>query len=176
MLEAFGRAPTLLSAALREFPKRMWLYKPSAERWSIHEIILHLADSEAGSYVRCRHLIAQPGAPIAKFDAARWAGTLGYFHQSTREALEIIRRLRKMTHHLLTSVPEPVWLHVVEHPGQGEISLELWVERQERHIPRHVEQMIQNYEMWLRSNPPRKPARRASAGPCEAISLSVGSC
>jgi hypothetical protein len=176
MLESFGRSPAMLSAALRQFPKKMWLYKPSPERWSIHEIILHLADSEAGSYVRCRHLIAQPGAPIAKFDAARWAGTLGYFHQSTREALEIIRRLRKMTHHLLTSVPEPVWLYAVDYPGQGEITLELWVERQERHIPRHVAQMIQNYETWLKSNPPRKSASRTPTNPYGTVSFSVGGC
>lgn len=176
MLESFGRGPTLLSAALRQFPKKMWLHKPSAERWSIHEIILHLADSEAGSYVRCRHLIAEPGAAIAKFDAGRWAGTLGYFHQSTREALEITRRLRKMTHHLLVAVPEPVWLHAVEYPGHGEMSLEHWVERQERHIPQHVDQMIQNYATWLKGHPPRKPATRVSTGSCGTISVSVGSC
>src|ERR1700691_3725956 len=115
VLESFGRGPALLSAALGQFPKKMWLYRPSAERWSIHEIILHLADSEASSYVRCRHLIAEPGASIAKFDAGRWAGTLGYFHQSTREALEVIRRLRKMTYQLLVALPEPVWSHTVEH-------------------------------------------------------------
>jgi hypothetical protein len=175
-LESFGRAPALLSAALRQFPKKMWLYKPSAERWSIHEIILHLADSEASSYVRCRHLIAEPGVPGAKFDAARWARTLGYFHQSTREALEIIRRLRQMTHQLLCAVPEPVWLHTVEQPGHGEISLELWVERQERHIPRHVEQMIRNYETWLKDHPPRKPATRSASDARGTIPLSVGSC
>src|ERR1700691_226203 len=83
MLESFGRAPALLSAVLRQLPKNMWLYKPSAERWSIHGIILHLADSEASSYVRCRHLIAEPGVAVAAFDPARWAGNLGYFHQST---------------------------------------------------------------------------------------------
>jgi len=175
MLDSFGRGPALLSAALRQFPKKMWLYKPSAERWSIHEIILHLADSEAGSYVRCRQLIAQPGAPIEKFDTARWAGTLGYFHQSTREALEIICRLRRMTHHLLTAVPEPVWLHAVDHPGQAEITLEQWVERQERHIPRHVEQMIRNHEIWFKNNPPRKPASRTPSN-SYGISVSVGGC
>jgi hypothetical protein len=158
LLESFGRAPALLSVTLRELPKKMWLYKPSPERWSIHEIILHLADSEAGSYVRCRHLIAEPGRPVTKFDAARWAGTLGYFHQSTREALEVIRRLRKMTYQLLVSLPEPVWTHAVEHPADGKISLENWIERQERHIPHHIDQLKQNYEAWLRTHPPRKTA------------------
>ena len=116
MLESFGRAPALLSAVLRQLPKKMWLYKPSPERWSIHEIILHLADSEASSYVRCRHLIAEPAWQSRNSILRRWAGNLGYFHQSTREALEIIRRLRKMTYQLLVAVPEPVWSHTVEYP------------------------------------------------------------
>ena len=62
-LEAFGRGPNFLSEALRKCPKKMWLYRPVTGRWSIHEIILHLADSEAEAYVRCRQFIAQPGSP-----------------------------------------------------------------------------------------------------------------
>jgi hypothetical protein len=136
----------------------MWLYKPAADRWSIHEIILHLADAEATAYVRCRRFIAEPGSPVLKFDSGRWAGSLGYFHQSTREALEIIRRLRVMTYQLLISIPESVWFYTVEHPKDGDISLEQWFERQEKHIPRHIDQMRLNYESWLKTHPPRKPA------------------
>jgi hypothetical protein len=136
----------------------MWLYKPTPERWSIHETILHLADSEASAYVRCRGLIAEPANTVQQFDAARWAGSLGYYHQSTREALEIIRRLRKMTYHLLFALPEQVWLEQANHPDESRMTLEDWVEQQERHIPHHIEQMKQNYEIWLERHPPRKPA------------------
>src|SRR5579862_2033141 len=122
ILESFGRAPALLSTALGQLPKKMWLYKPAHDRWSIHEIILHLADSEASSYVRCRHLIAEPERLVTEFDAERWAGSLGYFHQSTREALEVIRRLRKMTYQLLVALPEAVWSNTVEYPKEGPIS------------------------------------------------------
>jgi len=160
MLESFGRAPALLAATLRRLPKKMWLYKPAQDRWSIHEIILHLADSEASSYVRCRHFIAEPGNSIGEFDPALWAGSLGYLHQSTREALEIIRRLRRMTYQLLVTLPEPVWFHTVRHNAEGEISLEKWVERQESHIPHHIDQLLENYDIWLKGNPPRKPATR----------------
>ena len=157
-LESFGRAPALLSAALRQFPKKMWLHKPSSDRWSIHEIILHLADSEASSYIRCRRLIAEPGSPVPEFDAARWAGTLGYFHQSTREALEIIRRLRRMTYQLLAALPDQVWENALEHQPTDGMTLERCVEIQERHIPHHIEQMKLNYEAWLNTHPPRKTA------------------
>jgi hypothetical protein len=175
ILESFGRAPALLLTALSQLPKKMWLYKPSHDRWSIHEIILHLADSEASSYVRCRHLIAEPERLAAEFDPGRWAGSLGYFHQSTREALEVIRRLRKMTYQLLVAIPEPVWSHTVEHPEDGSISLEGWVERQERHIPQHIDQMRENYESWLKTHPPRKPASQPKASSsAQMISVAAG--
>jgi len=157
-LEAFGRAPALLSAALGQFPKKMWLYKSAPDRWSIHEIILHLADNEATTYIRCRRFIAEPGSPVLSYDSARWAGALGYFHQSTREALEIIRRLRRTTYQLLVSLPDSVWLHTVEHPHDGPLTLEGWLERQERHIPHHIEQMEKMHKEWLRTHPPRKSA------------------
>ncbi len=162
MLDAFGHAPRLLFGTLRQFPKKMWLYKPSAERWSIHEIILHLADSEAHSYICCRRFIAEPGSTVFRIDALRWAGSLGYFHQSTREALEIIRRLRRMTHQVLIALPEAVWFQTVEHPREGRISLERWIERQTQHIPHHAEQMRANFDLWLKTHPPRRPATRRS--------------
>jgi len=155
-LESFGHAPALLSTVLRDLPKQMWLYKPSPERWSVHEIILHLADSEAIAYMTCRRFIAEPGSPMLKIDGARWAETLGYFHQSTREALEIVHQLRRMTYQLLLTLPEPVWERAVEVPTEDPLTLNRWIEIQERHIPHHIDQMKENYEKWLETNPTRE--------------------
>lgn len=161
MIESFGRGPALLSAALRPLPRKMWLYQPSSGRWSIHEIILHLADREVNSYSSFRRLIAEPNCEFADFDGVRWAGSLGYFHQSTREAIEIIRRLRRMTYQLAVTLPPGVWLRSVTHAQQGEITLEQWLQEQERHIPAYIEQIRQNYALWLETHPPRKAAARA---------------
>lgn len=159
MLESFARGPVLLKSALRQFPKKMWLYKPGADRWSIHEIILHLADSEATGYIRCRGFIAQPGRQMLDFDPSRWAGSLGYYYQSTREALEIIPRLRKMTCRLLSNLSDAVWSTAVQHPKHGEMTLEMWVGLQERHIPHHLHQMLQNHQEWAQTHPQRRPPR-----------------
>jgi hypothetical protein len=160
MIESFGRGPALLCAALRTLPKKMWLFQPSAGRWSIHEIILHLADHEVNSYFSFRRLIAEPHHKFSEFDAAQWAGSLGYFHQSTREAIEIIRRLRKMTYQLAIALPPAVWARTVLHAQQGEITLEDWLQEQERHIPAYIDQIQQNYSLWLHAHPPRKSASR----------------
>ncbi len=180
LLESFGRGPALLCAALRPLPKKMWLFQPSAGRWSIHEIILHLADHEVNSCFSFRRLIAEPHREFAEFDAAQWAGSLGYFHQSTREAIEIIRRLRKMTYQLAVALPATVWARTVVHAQQGEITLEDWLQEQERHIPAYIDQIQQNYSLWLQAHPQRRPASDhlqldvASAAP--PVRLSAQTC
>jgi DinB superfamily len=175
MLESYGRGPALLCAAVRPLPKKMWLYRPSSGRWSIHEIILHLADREVNSYFCFRRLIAEPNQELAEFDAAQWAGSLGYFHQSTREALEIIRRLRKMTYELASALPGPVWLRTITHAQHGEITLESWLKQQESHIPAYIDQIGQNYTDWLQSHPPRKAASRPLHSNIPAAAASVTS-
>jgi hypothetical protein len=176
MLESFGRGPALLSAALRKLPKKMWLFRPSPECWSIHEIIHHLADSEASGYVQCRTFIAEPGSRYLPLNAARWTDALGYFHQSTREALEIIRRLRKMTYGLLVSLSDSAWYYALEDANNAELFLEHWLSQQERHIPHHIDQIHQNYDVWLKLHPPRKTpsqARRTVVQPRREM-LSLG--
>lgn len=152
-LESFARGPALLSKELRGFPKKMWLYRSSAHRWSIHEIIHHLADSEASGYVQCRSLIAEPGRKALHLDPSRWADSLGYFHQSSHEALELLRRLRKTTYQLLVNLHEAAWSYSVRNPDGTQTNLGDWLDQQERHIPHHLEQMRQNYEEWLKMNP-----------------------
>ena len=65
---------------------------------------------------------------------------------------------------------------IVEHPVEGKISLESWMERQERHIPHHIDQMRENYDFGSRRI--RRENRLAAQGELLAaqISLSVGTC
>ncbi|MHB8485203.1 MAG: DinB family protein [Candidatus Acidiferrales bacterium] len=147
-LGLFGRGPDLLSEGLRDCPKRMWLYRPAHDRWSIHEIILHLADSEAESYVLCRQFIAEPRSVVFTHDPFRWVSTLGYFHQSTKEALGLFVCLRRMTCRVLRYIPDPVWAHAALHPRKGIMTLEKWLEVETQHITYHVEQIHQNYAEW----------------------------
>lgn len=170
-IELFARGPALLSDALRACPKKMWLYRVAPDRWSIHEIILHLADSEADAYVRGRQFVAEPGSGAIEHSASTWAASLGYFHQSTRDALGLILRLRKMTCQLLRFLPDPVWAHTVKLPQKGLLTLEQWVEKQAGHIPHHVEQIQQNLHDWSKTHRQRKPATRLLRPPDEEAIL-----
>ncbi len=160
-IESYGRAHAQLVNALTMFPREMWQFKPAPDRWSIHEIIVHLADSEANSFIRCRRLIAEPGQSVMAYDQDIWSRTLRYHEQSPEEALELFRLLRSMSYKLIRGLPESAWKHTVEHPELGSLSFERWLEIYEQHVSGHVEQMRKNYEAWKQT---QKEEQAANGG------------
>lgn len=148
-IESYGKAYAVLTEALERFPKEMWQYKPSEEMWSIHEIVVHITDSEANSYIRCRRFLAEPGETLMAYDENKWARELKYQEQSPDDALTLFRWLRERSYSLIKSVPEEVWSRQCLHPEQGLITMDDWLVTYERHIPDHVSQMDAVHANWL---------------------------
>ncbi|HLF25202.1 MAG TPA: DinB family protein [Anaerolineae bacterium] len=153
-IEAYGAAYQMLIEALGEFPKAMWRFKPSPDDWSIQELIIHLADSEANSFIRCRRLYAEPGTAVLAYNEVQWAKALDYEHQSTDDALELFKWLRLASHKLIQTWPESAWANTIEHPENGVMTADDWLDVYARHIPEHVEQMRRNYREWQRRGQP----------------------
>ena len=130
------------------FPHEMWQFKPTEDSWSIHEIIIHIADSEANSYIRCRRFLAEPGEPLLAYDQNRWASELDYHAQSPQDALELFRWLRKKSYDLIKLAPDEVWSRECFHPEIGMMTMDDWLDTYERHVPEHVAQMRGVFESW----------------------------
>lgn len=147
-IESYGRAHRQLTEALAGFPREMWQYRPAPDDWTIHEIIVHIADSEVSSYVRCRRLLAEPGSEVLGYDEAKWARDLDYHRQSPDDALELFKWLRHKSYDLIKDQPETVWTNTVLHSESGPMTMDDWLETYERHIPEHIAQMERNYGLW----------------------------
>ena len=147
-LEAYASAYEQLTAALKRYPREMWLYKSSLEDWCIHEVVVHITDSEVNSYVRCRRLIAEPGETVMAYDETRWANALHYTEQSTEDAVELFRWLRNNTYKLIKTLPEATWAHTIYHPQNGTMTMDDWLGVYARHVPDHIAQMERIYQEW----------------------------
>jgi hypothetical protein len=147
-IASYGSAYQKLMAALERFPREMWQYRPSADRWTIHEIVVHIADSEVNSYIRCRRFLAEPGSTVLGYDEGRWARELHYHEQSTGDALELFKWLRQKSYELIKNLPDATWSNTVHHSENGLMTMDDWLDTYERHIPEHVEQMQAVYEDW----------------------------
>jgi hypothetical protein len=152
-IEQYGRGFDLLAAALAEVPREAWSYRPAPKEWSVHEIIVHMADSESMSALRARKLIAEPGSTLMGYDEAYWADALVYKEQSVDDALGIIRLARQTTYHLLKRQPDDVFTHSVIHPEYPDApyTFEQWLNIYARHIPDHIEQLKKSYQIWKES-------------------------
>jgi hypothetical protein len=150
IISSYGEAYASLTEAIKKYPKEMWQWRPAPEKWSIHEIIIHIADSEANSYIRCRRFIAEPGSGVYGYDENKWAKALHYHDQSIEEALELFRILRHSTYLLIKDLPESVWqTATVDHSENGIMTFDQWLQVYEEHIPVHIRQMERTYQAWL---------------------------
>jgi len=150
VIESYGKAYDALMEGLKAFPREMWTFKP-ATGWSIHEILIHITDSEANSYVRCRRFIAEPGSGVYGYDTDSWADNTKYATQDADDAIELFKALRRGSYNLIKTLPDSVWANTVEHSESGTMGMDTWLDIYERHIGDHLAQMREVYEEWQKS-------------------------
>jgi hypothetical protein len=126
----------------------MWDFKPRSSEWSVHEILIHLADADANAYVRFRRFIAEPGSKVMAYDQDRWANKLSYSNQNIETSLLLFKLLRSSTHSILKSLTDDVWTNTVEHSENGIMTLEDWLEIYDDHALAHIMQMKNNFKLW----------------------------
>ena len=97
-IELYGNGYELLMQTLKDIPQEMRKFKPEPKEWSVHEILVHLADSESNAALRARKLIVEPGGLLMGYDQDKWAVELNYHDQSWEDALETVKFVRKTTY------------------------------------------------------------------------------
>jgi hypothetical protein len=130
-------------------PEEMWAFRPAADSWSIHEIVVHLGDTEVQSHVRFRTTIAEPSTTLPYYDEYRWSQALKYSSQSVPLSLQIISLMRECNHSLLASLENSLWLHSCIHAVSGPETLETLVRGYVAHMAQHIAQMKRCHDAWL---------------------------
>jgi len=148
-IEEYRRGYDLLISALSEVPREAWTFKATPNDWSVHEIIVHMADSESMAALRVRKLIVEPGSTLMGYEEAKWADALDYKNQNVDESLEIIKLARQTTYRLLKSLPDETFNHSVMHAEYSDpYTFERWLNIYSRHIPDHIAQLKKSCELW----------------------------
>jgi uncharacterized damage-inducible protein DinB len=94
--------------------------KPEPGSWSIHEIIMHLADGDIVGSWRMRKALAEQEPRLDEFDQDAWDHNLSYLQQDRMLALQLLKALRASNAALLRSLPAEAWdrrgMHVTNGP------------------------------------------------------------
>ena len=94
--------PSQLDRRLRDVAPKELIRRPAPEKWSIAEIVAHLADAELAMGWRLRNMLANPGVALTWWDEAVWAERLGYAQQDASLSAGVFRALRESNLRLLS--------------------------------------------------------------------------
>ncbi len=74
LLEVFDQGPARLRNVLAGLTHEHFKANPRPGKWSIQEIVMHVADSEIMGAARIRQTYTQPGSSFAVYDQSWYAG------------------------------------------------------------------------------------------------------
>ena len=115
--------------------------RPAPEKWSVAEIVAHLADVEIAVSWRIRSILGAPGIPVQAFDQDAWVVAGHYGKRDARKSLEQFRVLRETNLTLYKMLSPEQWKHYGLHAERGEESIERMVQMLAGHDINHLEQV-----------------------------------
>jgi DinB superfamily len=130
-----------LERLIKGVPAAKLRKRPAPQKWSVAEILAHLADSEMVRGWRMRQILGAPGTPIQAFDQDSWAAAGHYEKRDARKALELFRVLREANLALLKSLTKEQWKHHGMHAERGVETIEHIVRMNAGHDINHLAQV-----------------------------------
>jgi uncharacterized damage-inducible protein DinB len=141
-IEAAERSPKEIAAAVSGLPPQVLRYKPSAEKWSILEILGHLADIEIVYAYRLRQMLADKKPVIAPMDQDEWAKNLGYMDTPAPELVALYGLNRHHNLRLLRRLKPSDLEKSAFHPEyQQAVTVATLVEKMSGHGTNHLQQI-----------------------------------
>ena len=112
--------------------------RPIAGKWSIHEVVCHIADFEPISTVRIGRVIAEEKPTLMGANETAFARALAYDARDFEEQLRLIEILRSHTARILRTLPASAFQRVGIHSEDGPLTLEKLIVRVTNHLPHHI--------------------------------------
>ena len=133
--------PEVMSRLLDKLPAEALDKKPDPNRFSIREVIAHMADWEPILLVRLKQAVEQPGSTLIAYDEAEMAVKGGYSTSDPKEQIRLLIERRKATVEFLKTLSDEDWDKSVLHPERGTLTAREQAFTIIGHDMYHIEQM-----------------------------------
>lgn len=98
-----------LKKLTRGLTSKQLKWRPEPGKWSIAQILAHLADAEIVGSWRMRSIVGSDGVTIQPFDQDVWASVFEYGDRDPKQSLEVYRVLRENNLAMLKALPREAW-------------------------------------------------------------------
>lgn len=144
-ISLLGKTPNLLETLLHDLHGELLHWKPAPDRWSISEVLAHLAALETVYADRALRMVAEESPPLMKYDLAGDSARGDYSRGSAGENLALFTRTRRSTLAMLTGLPAGAGARTGVHSELGSITLVEMLNEWANHDLGHLRQIAELY-------------------------------
>jgi uncharacterized damage-inducible protein DinB len=141
LIEEYRRGYAMLREAIEGLSEEQIRYKPARDSWSIHEILIHLGDSELVSTYRLKKVLTEEEPLLMSFDQEAWADRLGYDRSDREQHLQLFRSLRSSMLATLIQLTEEQSERVGIYADAGRFTFKQLLEYRVQHVRGHLAQI-----------------------------------
>jgi hypothetical protein len=143
-LSVIEQTPIIIEKILWSASDDLMQWKPSAERWSIGEVLAHLADVEVVFRARVQKMLDENNPKIESYDQ-NVSYASGKYAGKARENLKLFCHERDRTLSWLRYVPAAMTERTAQHAELGTISVGHMMNEWSFHDLGHIRQILELY-------------------------------
>ncbi len=126
---------------LEGVPESKLRERPAADKWSVAELLAHLADAEIAASWRYRQMIEHSGCPLAPYHQDLWNKLGNNASRPPADALQLFRLLRQANFRMFEQLTPEQWRCYGVHAERGEMTVRDLALQIAGHDVNHVEQV-----------------------------------
>ena len=138
LIDKYLAGPDLLRHAVDDLTEVQLDEHPIEGRWSIREVVCHLADFEPIYADRMKRVIAEEQPRFNGGDPGLFAARLAYRKRSVENELAVIKSVRLQMAVILRSLSKADFERSGMHPREGALTLTVLLQRITDHLPHHL--------------------------------------
>ena len=112
--------------------------KPGPGDWSIQQLVIHLADSDAIAIDRMKRILTEDNPPLLYADETAYTERLFCEEQSLDDALLLFEAGRRQFGRILRGLPDAAFARVGTHNRKGQVTLGGMVADYIQHLEYHL--------------------------------------
>src|SRR6516162_10237301 len=112
--------------------------RPGPGKWSILEVVIHLADSDAIAIDRMKRILTEENPPLLYADETAYVDRLYSHDQSLEDALTLFEVGRRQFARVLKKLPNEAFERVGTHNRKGPVTMGAMVKSYIDHVDYHL--------------------------------------
>lgn len=134
-------APDVVARLMEGVAERELKRKPAPGKWSVSEIVAHLAEDELVSSWRYRQMLEYETPILPGFDQDLWATLADYAAWKLEDALTMFRLLREANLRMFAQLTNEQWERDGMHTERGKTTVRSLCRHMAAHDMNHIEQI-----------------------------------